>query len=124
MTWWLWLLLSLASLLLVLSLLGLLLNRFIRKASRESVARRIAALPNRRKLALGRALLRDRRVPLWAKGLLMGLVLYLMLPIDIVPDFIPVVGYVDDALLALFVLWILLKATPRAVLLEHLQSLE
>jgi uncharacterized membrane protein YkvA (DUF1232 family) len=123
-TWWLWLLLSMAALLLVLSLLGLLLSRFLRRAGPRSLAGRIAALPNRRKLALGRAILRDRRVPRWAKGLLLGLVLYLMLPIDIVPDFIPVLGYVDDALLALFVLWILLRATPRVVLLEHLESLE
>ncbi len=43
-------------------------------------------------------LLRDRRVPLGDKLLLTGLVAYLALPFDLVPDFIPVAGQLDDAL--------------------------
>ena len=41
--------------------------------------------------------LTDERTPLWAKGLAAGGLVYLILPLDAVPDFLPVVGYSDDA---------------------------
>src|SRR5262252_2468420 len=51
-----------------------------------------------RRLAADRTLPRGVRVRLW---LLLG---YLALPIDIIPDFIPVIGYADDAIVVAFVL--------------------
>jgi uncharacterized membrane protein YkvA (DUF1232 family) len=47
---------------------------------------------------LGR-LMGDRRVPRRRKVVLLGLVAYLSVPIDLVPDFIPVVGQLDDVLI-------------------------
>jgi uncharacterized membrane protein YkvA (DUF1232 family) len=52
-------------------------------------------------------LARDRDLPLAARVRLWGLLAYLALPIDLVPDFIPVIGYADDA--------ILVAATLRSV---------
>lgn len=49
-------------------------------------------------------LARDKRVPLGARLGLWGLMAYLALPIDVIPDFIPVVGYVDDAIIVAVVL--------------------
>jgi uncharacterized membrane protein YkvA (DUF1232 family) len=51
-------------------------------------------------LILVRRLLRDRRVPRRSKLLLGALAGYLVLPIDLVPDVIPVAGQLDDAIIA------------------------
>jgi uncharacterized membrane protein YkvA (DUF1232 family) len=50
-------------------------------------------------IVLFKRLLRDPRVPFRAKLVLAVLVLYLALPFDLIPDFIPVAGQLDDALL-------------------------
>lgn len=42
------------------------------------------------------ALLRDPRTPIWVKGLCIGVLGYLILPTDVVADFVPVLGYGDD----------------------------
>ena len=49
-------------------------------------------------------LLRDPRVPRRSKVLVAALIPYLALPFDLVPDFIPVAGQLDDAILVAFVL--------------------
>lgn len=85
---------------------------------RRSAARELATLiPNL--LVLFRGLLRDPRVPRGAKIWLGVAVAWIVSPIDLVPEFIPVVGPLDDAIVAALVLRHLLKRTDRAVLLEH-----
>jgi uncharacterized membrane protein YkvA (DUF1232 family) len=64
-------------------------------------------------------LLRDPRVPRRHKLLLGALVGYLALPFDLVPDFIPVAGYLDDALLVALTLRAVVKGTGRELLREH-----
>lgn len=64
-------------------------------------------------------LLSDPRVPRRRKVLLGGLVGYLVLPFDLVPDFIPVVGQLDDAILAALVLRTVLRAGGEELLREH-----
>ena len=57
---------------------------------------------------LVRRLLRDPRVPRWRKIALALVLVYLIIPVDLVPDFIPVAGQLDDAILvalALHGLW-------------------
>jgi uncharacterized membrane protein YkvA (DUF1232 family) len=54
-------------------------------------------------LMLFKRLLRDRRVPLSSKVLLGAMVLYLAMPFDLVPDFIPVAGQLDDVILVAWV---------------------
>ena len=50
------------------------------------------------------------------------LVLYLLIPFDIVPDFIPVLGYLDDVAIALLALVLVIKLAPAQVVLEMLQQ--
>jgi uncharacterized membrane protein YkvA (DUF1232 family) len=60
-------------------------------------------------------LLRDDRVPLRHKLMIGALVPYLALPFDLVPDFIPVLGQLDDALLIALVLRRVAKANATLV---------
>ena len=64
-------------------------------------------------------LLRDPRVPRRHKLLLGALVGYLALPFDLVPDFIPVAGYLDDALLVALTLRAVMRGTGGGLLREH-----
>ena len=67
-------------------------------------------------LVLARGLLGDGAVPARCKLALVGLVAYLVSPIDLVPDFVPVVGMLDDAILvALTLRWIVRVAGPDRV---------
>ncbi|MEO7384293.1 MAG: DUF1232 domain-containing protein [Novosphingobium sp.] len=61
---------------------------------------------------------RDPRVPLHAK-LLAGLVAgYALSPIDLIPDFIPIVGLLDDLLLVPLGIWLVLRLIPPELLAE------
>ena len=125
MPWWAWLLMTVALTLLALSLGVVALWRSARRDSeRSALGKRIIALAWRAKLTLLRRLFKDRRVPVWAKVLLPALAVYLALPLDLIPDFIPVIGYLDDLLVVLLVVSILLRAVPVAVVEENLDSLE
>lgn len=77
----------------------------------------VLLLPNLVKLAKG--LLTDSRVPLRRKLLLAALVAYLVSPIDIIPDFIPGLGQMDDVLIVVLVLHGLISSVGEDVLLEH-----
>jgi len=70
-------------------------------------------------VVLFRRLLADDRVPRPAKLLLIALVGYLAMPLDLVPDFIPVAGQLDDAIVVALVLRRLLRATGPEILGEH-----
>jgi len=85
---------------------------------RRSAARELATLiPNL--LVLFRGLLRDPRVSRGAKVWVGVAVAWIVSPIDLVPEFIPVVGPLDDAIVAALVLRHLVKASGREVVLEH-----
>jgi uncharacterized membrane protein YkvA (DUF1232 family) len=64
-------------------------------------------------------LLRDPRVPRWKKALLLALAGYLALPFDLVPDFIPIAGQLDDFLVVALVLRTLLRSGGDSVVREH-----
>ena len=61
---------------------------------------------------------RDPRVPWYAKAFAALVVGYAFSPIDLVPDFIPVLGYVDDLILVPFGIIIALKMIPGEVMEE------
>jgi uncharacterized membrane protein YkvA (DUF1232 family) len=60
--------------------------------------------------------LRHPHSPNWLKWAVAGLALYLVSPIDLLPDFIPFVGIVDDLVLIPLAIRFLLKKLPRQVL--------
>ncbi|NDK54666.1 YkvA family protein [Pontibacter fetidus] len=62
---------------------------------------------------------RDPRIPFLAKVVLVITVAYAFSPIDLVPDFIPVLGYLDDLLLLPLGIWLTIKLMPAEVLDEY-----
>ena len=85
---------------------------------RRSAARELVTLiPNL--VVLFRGLLRDERVHRSSKLWLGFAVAWFISPIDLIPEFIPVVGPLDDAIVAVLVLRHVLKRTDRSVLADH-----
>jgi uncharacterized membrane protein YkvA (DUF1232 family) len=68
---------------------------------------------------LCRRLLRDPRVPRARKLALAALVAYLLFPFDLVPDFVPVAGQFDDAVLIALVLRGLVRGAGAELVVEH-----
>lgn len=56
--------------------------------------------------------------PWYAKALGVFVVGYALSPIDQIPDFIPVLGYVDDVLLLPVLIWLAVRMIPESTLLE------
>ncbi len=77
----------------------------------------------KRELRLYRNILADRRTPKVTKLLLGCAVAYAVSPVDIIPDFIPVVGHLDDAVIIPVLVYLALKTIPRPLLEEHRRTL-
>ncbi len=103
---------------------GALLRARDNDPERKELVRRIGRLSLRNKGRLAVALVRDRRIPLAARAIPPALVLYLATPIDVIPDFIPVLGHLDDVLIVGLGIHLLLRFTPRAALSDQLLRLE
>ncbi len=58
------------------------------------------------------------RTPWYAKALGLFVVAYALSPIDLIPDFIPVLGYVDDVILLPVLIWLTVRLLPHEVLDE------
>lgn len=56
--------------------------------------------------------------PWYAKAIGIFVVAYALSPIDLIPDFIPILGYLDDVLLLPVLIWLVLKLLPPEVLAE------
>lgn len=61
---------------------------------------------------------KDPRTPWYAKALIFFVVAHTFSPIDLIPDFIPVLGYLDDLLITPGGLWLAVKLIPPEVLEE------
>jgi uncharacterized membrane protein YkvA (DUF1232 family) len=109
-----WLLLVAACVLLMYAGLVVALIAHGRRGSARDVARFIPDC-----IVLVRRLLGDPRVPRRHKLLLGMLVGYLAFPFDLVPDFIPVAGQVDDALAVILTLRAVLRGSGSELLREH-----
>ncbi len=62
---------------------------------------------------------RDPRTPWYAKALALGIAAYALSPIDLIPDFIPVLGYLDDAILLPLAIMLAVRLVPPDVMAEH-----
>jgi uncharacterized membrane protein YkvA (DUF1232 family) len=110
--------------LLIVTVVGGFIAWKIARSDERALARRIGRLRFGDKLAFGRDLMRDPRVPWWARVIAAAVVIYLASPIDLIPDFIPVLGHLDDLLVALIGGALLLRSVPNHVVEEHLREYE
>jgi uncharacterized membrane protein YkvA (DUF1232 family) len=78
------------------------LERWGRAAKRDAIAVWLAA--------------RDPRVPLAVKAFAALVAAYALSPIDLIPDFIPVLGYLDELILLPAAIWVTLRLIPDGVL--------
>ena len=62
---------------------------------------------------------RDPRTPWYAKALAMGVAAYALSPIDLIPDFIPVLGYLDDAILVPLGIMLVVRLMPPELMAEY-----
>jgi uncharacterized membrane protein YkvA (DUF1232 family) len=62
---------------------------------------------------------RDPRVPWYAKALALVVAGYALSPIDLIPDFIPVLGYLDDVILVPLGVLLVIRLIPPEVMAEH-----
>lgn len=87
------------------------------EGAREWLKELALAIPNVAKL-LGR-LAADPRVPQGAKRLAGVVAAYLVSPVDLIPDFIPIIGRTDDVLLAAYAVNYLIKSAGEHVVRDH-----
>jgi uncharacterized membrane protein YkvA (DUF1232 family) len=84
------------------------LRTWARNAKRDVIALWIAA--------------RDPRVPLYAKLVAGAVAAYALSPIDLIPDFIPVLGYLDDLIILPLGIALAVKLMPEALMQEFRQE--
>ena|SRR5438552_3762778 len=111
MPWW---LLSI----LILVAIWIVALALLYAAGRRLAAKELATLlPNL--LILFRGLLKDKRVPRGSKALLAIAIVWVVSPIDLIPEFLPVIGPLDDAVMAALVLRHVIRRAGRDVVAEH-----
>jgi uncharacterized membrane protein YkvA (DUF1232 family) len=62
---------------------------------------------------------RDRRVPWAVKLLALAVAGYALSPIDLIPDFIPVLGYLDDLIIVPLGIWLVIELIPEDLMDEY-----
>ena len=72
-----------------------------------------------REIKIYQLVLRDNRTPFLGKVFLGVAIGYFFLPFDLIPDFIPVLGHIDDVIIIPALIFIALKLIPRALVEEH-----
>jgi uncharacterized membrane protein YkvA (DUF1232 family) len=114
MSWWQLLLVSLGA---FLAIYASFLAWLVIRGSHENARALATFIPDC--IVLVTRLARDPRVPRRRKLLLIALVAYLALPFDLVPDFIPVAGQLDDAIILALVLRSLVRGGGEPLVREH-----
>ena len=62
---------------------------------------------------------RDPRVPWYAKALAIAVAGYALSPIDLIPDFIPIAGYLDELIILPLGIWLVVSLIPREIMIEY-----
>jgi uncharacterized membrane protein YkvA (DUF1232 family) len=88
-----------------------------KREKRKKLREMLLFIPNL--VGLLYALLKDPRVSQADKAILAGVIIYVIVPIDVIPDFIPFIGQVDDAYLLAISIMRLLNRADRHVVLDH-----
>ena len=81
------------------------------------MGRMVIKLPTYARVVWG--IVRDPRTPIGLKGLLMAALAYVVLPVDLIPDAIPILGQADDLTVLLLVLDLFIQNAPPEVRAEH-----
>lgn len=68
--------------------------------------------------------IRDPRTPWYAKLWGALIAAYALSPIDLIPDFVPILGLIDDLIILPAGIWVFVKLVPRALFAEHLRQAE
>jgi uncharacterized membrane protein YkvA (DUF1232 family) len=102
--------------------IGLWLFTRRRKAGASELVRRMDRLPWSQKARLVWLLVQDERVPILVRGIVLIPALYIISPIDLLPDLIPFLGRLDDAAVFALAVDLLSRLAPVYVLEEHLNS--
>jgi uncharacterized membrane protein YkvA (DUF1232 family) len=99
---------------------------FMRRIRRDvrALASRVYRLPWRSKVALAAGLVRDERLPVGLRVIPPVLILYLAMPLDLIPDFIPVIGQLDDIMVLMVGGALMLRFAPMGLLDERISALE
>lgn len=92
-------------------------NKVNRREARGRMSNFLMFLPNMVKL-LGR-LLKDARVPGAEKALFLGAIVYVISPIDLIPDVFPFIGQIDDLYVVALTLLRLINRSDASVVREH-----
>jgi uncharacterized membrane protein YkvA (DUF1232 family) len=87
------------------------------RKTKQKMRELLLFIPNLMGLLIG--LLRDERVSQADKAILAGIIMYVIVPIDIIPDFIPFIGQVDDSYLLAISILRLLNRADRRVIMDH-----
>lgn len=88
-----------------------------RSGARRTVLDTIKQIPDYLRLLVG--LLSDRRIAGIDKLLVAGAIAYIVMPIDVIPDFVPFIGQIDDIYLLVFSLQRLINNAGTKVLTDH-----
>jgi uncharacterized membrane protein YkvA (DUF1232 family) len=120
---WIGVIVAFVALFALLCAAGLLLWRTVDATDRQLI-KRILRLRLKSQFRLAVALARDPRIPLRVRLIPPGLILYLAMPIDLIPDFIPVIGQLDDMIVVFVGVRLLLRFAPREVVEDHIARLE
>jgi uncharacterized membrane protein YkvA (DUF1232 family) len=67
---------------------------------------------------------RDPRVPWYAKAVALFVTAYAFSPIDLIPDFVPILGLLDDLIIVPIGLWLAIRLIPPDILQEHRAAAE
>ena len=67
---------------------------------------------------------RDPRVPWYAKAVAIFVTGYAFSPIDLIPDFVPVLGYLDDLVIVPLGIWLAVRLIPPEIMMEHRATAE
>jgi len=73
----------------------------------------------KREITVYRRVLRDERTPPRAKLFLSLAIAYVCMPFDLIPDFIPVIGHLDDAIIVPALVIMALRSVPADAISEH-----
>lgn len=92
-------------------------QRKVKREMKRKMRELLLFIPNLMGLLIG--LLRDERVSQTDKAILAGIIMYVIVPLDIIPDFIPFIGQVDDSYLLAISILRLFNRADRRVVMDH-----